>query len=362
MSQPSMHSSDEQSDEDMAKLAMKDYIYYSRMGRKKALRKIIVAVVVLVVFLSFSYFSLSQVKAIVAGEGGRILGVISPSYFVLVLMVIGVAAGILAYLRPEGRSYSRDSKYTDVYMDKIIQGHGQQIRNLERGFGTVLKKLQTGSDSGEIFSYEEKQRIIDSLSVRLQSEAENEILDRLTQRISYQVANKQADELFARTISRLERELQEQAKRGNVNLTLGIVTTLAGVGVLGYSVFQAPVLVTNMEMVSHFLPRLSLVVLVEVFAYFFLRLYKQGLAEIKYFQNEITNIESKYLGLHVAASHKDNEGLLSVINCLLATERNFVLEKSQTTIDLESKRLDVEREGFLADRLKDLIPSLLKNK
>src|SRR5574339_301622 len=52
--------------------------------------------------------------------------------------------------------------------------------------------------------------------------------------------------------------------------------------VLGYAVFNPPATVAAPELLSYFVPRVSLVVLIEVFAYFFLRLYKQSLNEIKY--------------------------------------------------------------------------------
>jgi len=58
---------------------------------------------------------------------------------------------------------------------------------------------------------------------------------------------------------------------------------------------------------EHFLPRVSLVILVEVFAYFFLRLYKESLDDIKYFQTEITRVEMKTLALTVATELKDSE-------------------------------------------------------
>ena len=82
--------------------------------------------------------------------------------------------------------------------------------------------------------------------------------------------------------------------------------------------------------VVQFLPRLTLVVLIEIFAYFFLRLYKSSLGEIKYFQNEITNIEAKALALQAAELAGDKESTASIINRLADTDRNFqVLSESK---------------------------------
>lgn len=89
---------------------------------------------------------------------------------------------------------------------------------------------------------------------------------------------------------------------------LGILTTVTGLSILGYYVFHAqpsgqdPWLFT-----THFLPRLTLVVFIEIFAYFFLRLYKSSLTEIKYFQNEMTNIEAKFIALYIALESDNQE-------------------------------------------------------
>jgi hypothetical protein len=151
--------------------------------------------------------------------------------------------------------------------------------------------------------------------------------------------------------SRLESEVQNLAKRGNINLILGMSTTLTGLGILGYSVFNAPDLKTTIELASHFIPRISLVLLIEVFAYFFLKLYKQSLSEIKYFQNEITNIESKFLGLRLSTESNETECIKSVVSNLISTERNFVLEKGQTTIELEKIKDDQQQRANLTSLL-----------
>ncbi|MEI8616865.1 hypothetical protein P4S63_03450 [Pseudoalteromonas sp. B193] len=91
--------------------------------------------------------------------------------------------------------------------------------------------------------------------------------------------------------------------------------------------------------------------LIEVFAYFFLKLYKQGLSEIKYFQNEITNIESKFLALRLSSKSGQGDCIKEVVANLLTTERNFVLEKGQTTIELEQVRIDQKQRSELTGLL-----------
>ena len=75
-------------------------------------------------------------------------------------------------------------------------------------------------------------------------------------------------------------------------------------------------------------------IMTHFFAYFFLKFYKANLSEIKYFQNEITT-KSKYLALKVASYIGNEESIKSVITNLFSTERNFILSKGQSTVDLE---------------------------
>ncbi len=87
-------------------------------------------------------------------------------------------------------------------------------------------------------------------------------------------------------------------RRSNINLVIGVVTTLLAVGLLAYVVLPDTLSSSDVGMVLlHFLPRLSIVVFIQTFSFFFLRLYRSGLNDIKYYQNELTNLETKHLVL-----------------------------------------------------------------
>jgi len=100
---------------------------------------------------------------------------------------------------------------------------------------------------------------------------------------------------------------------------------VAGLVLLGYVVFQARFSANNLVSVaSYYVPRLSLVLFIELFAYFFLNLYKSSLSEVKYFQNEMTNIEVRFTALGVALEAGDDELVREVTAELAKTERNFI--------------------------------------
>ena len=111
---------------------------------------------------------------------------------------------------------------------------------------------------------------------------------------------------------------------------------------------------------GQFIPRISIVFLVELFAYFFLNLYKSSLAEIKYYQNEMTNIEAQYTALLVALEKDDDQLKADILIQMAKTERNFVLSKGQTTVDLQQRTVDNETMNQFAQWFQKLVPGSTK--
>lgn len=172
------------------------------------------------------------------------------------------------------------------------------------------------------------------------------------------VSNKHAQEvqhLLKRNISEIDRV----SRSANVNLAFGSVTTAAAVFFLAYQVVfvKAPDFADMRALLSYYIPRVSIVIFVEVFSFFFLRLYKANLADIKYYQNELTNIEFKLLAMRVAEDIGDTESTKAAIINFLATERNFVLKKDESTIELEKDKIQQQSNQNIADFLKDLVKS-----
>jgi len=117
------------------------------------------------------------------------------------------------------------------------------------------------------------------------------------------------------------------------------------------------------KLLSYYLPKLSLVLFVEVFSFFFLRLYKESLDEIKYFQNELTNAELRFLAMEAALLEGGASAVLaSVIRGLAATERNFILKKGESTVDLRKGELDLESHKQVLDAFTSLLGKNIKNK
>jgi uncharacterized membrane protein YjfL (UPF0719 family) len=184
----------------------------------------------------------------------------------------------------------------------------------------------------------------------------NKIEEKIDVRYDKKIKIYIADNISKNMIDRLNKTLFTLIKRGNINLSIGITITTIGLVVLGVIIVN-PLTETETwaDFIKYFTPRLSLVIFIEILAYFFLKLYKESLVESKYIQNEITNIESKYLAASMAITYNDAASIKNIIDVLSKTERNHILEKGQTTIALEKARIEQVSNDTLISNLSSII-------
>lgn len=149
------------------------------------------------------------------------------------------------------------------------------------------------------------------------------------------------DFLIRRSLNRLEAEIAEVRRRGGINLAMGMSITLLGLGILGYAVYAAPTLQASpAELATYFLPRVSLALVTEMFAYFFLRLYKISMTETKFFQNELTGAEARAMSILLVSKQDSPDLIASIATSFAGLDRNHVLEKGQTTVEIEQARIE----------------------
>lgn len=159
---------------------------------------------------------------------------------------------------------------------------------------------------------------------------------------------------YSDIVYRLENEIDRLNRRGGVNLVIGAVIALIGILYLGFTVTNQVLFEDKLDYVIHMAPRLSFVIVIELFAYFFLKLYKNGFDEVKYFQNELTNIDSKVLGIKFLKDIRNEDLMSEVIKSLMATERNFILEKGQSTVSLEQQKIKNEEDKKTTEIIKEM--------
>lgn len=243
----------------------------------------------------------------------------------------------------------------------------------------VLREIRLSS-TGEALDQTKQEELVDLLTHRIEEASVESLTKQAIERASSRIGDTSLDQLrkqFQRSLSRMTDEVESLGRRGNLNLVIGILATVSGFIIFGFlvldpsSLFDSSLLVstdtsttdppkseTFEHLLASFVPRLSLVILIEIFAYFFLGLYKQSLTEIKYFQNEITNIEAKYVAIEQAVIMGDKPIIKKLLDHISTTERNFILRKGESTTLLESEKLNAQQQTKLLDAVTKALTSL----
>jgi hypothetical protein len=132
----------------------------------------------------------------------------------------------------------------------------------------------------------------------------------------------------------------------------------SGIALLIYLLYVSPPAIAaspdHVLLTIQYFSRISIVFLVEVFAFFFLKLYSQTLGELRHTHNEITNTEMKSSGLQVAIASADKKSIAHAAQSAIDTERNFVLDKGKTTIDLERYKSDGDQSAMTLNILREM--------
>ncbi len=208
-------------------------------------------------------------------------------------------------------------------------------------------------------SYEEK--LEESLLERIGNFLTNINLDdvrKVDDRINIDIVTRRLND----SKKRIRYEVESLNKKSNINLTMGTSIGILAIVLLAFTFEKS---LTNSADLSSFLisfiPRLSLIIIVEIFSFFFLRLYRGNMATIKYYQNELTNIELKEISLISALTVDKSEIRQEIISLLGKTERNFKLNKDESTIEIATQRMNNEQDKNLVADLIEIMKNYKQN-
>ncbi|HFX6223808.1 hypothetical protein [Acinetobacter nosocomialis] len=205
---------------------------------------------------------------------------------------------------------------------------------------------------------EQKQQLIEQLKNKIEQQTTEIYFNQLKDKIKVEIVNDSFENKINKTMNRLENERISLARRGNLNLVLGMTLSFFGLAVLASSIFLSAKEYTDIyQLILNMLPKTTLALFIEIFAYFFLRLYKQSLDDIKFYQNELTNIEAKYLSLQIAKQTNNHKLITTILDELVKTERNFILEKGQSTIEIEKEKISSTSSSNALKTVTDLLKS-----
>lgn len=154
--------------------------------------------------------------------------------------------------------------------------------------------------------------------------------------------------------SRLVTEISSLNNKSIINLLVGIITSMLGILIVLF-LFSFDKFDTITPFILNFIPKITIMVFMQTFSFYFLKIYKNNLQEIQYYQNELTNIEFKTLALKTALLSDDEKNIGSILNELLKTERNQVFKAGETTMDMEKYKSENEFHKHLIDKFFNIL-------
>lgn len=289
---------------------------------------------------------------------------------ILSLTTIGMSLFLFLYLYLQGNLfigsslYNRDYKsYSSEFEDEPIRDSSSKINDLEYQIANLESKISKYSFQKTAIDDVEKNNIINDIKSTIRDNLNKDLLDIIEKNYSNKLIESQKITLvvedFKRIADRIIKEINALSRRANINLLIGSFTTVAALSVLIYWVFTNDSKFDDLtKLVSNYIPRITIIIFVELFAYFFLRLYKNNLNDIKYFQNELTNIESKFISLRSAITFKSDNSLDHVIINLSNTERNILAREHMTPEEIEKTRVESNKIAKLLEAINTSLKEL----
>jgi len=172
-------------------------------------------------------------------------------------------------------------------------------------------------------------------------------------------SRKECHALFMKDQGRLIDQLSTLRRRGNLNLVIGVTTTLGAIFVLILTVYSVrSVHPSSPELIAYFVPRISTVVFVEVFSFFFLRLYKTTLEEEKYYQGEITTRSSFQIAFEAAVEFDLKDSLPNVIGALAVANKPSAVPN----VPPPTSQFDLKELGALVEAASKVIVTVAKSR
>jgi len=211
---------------------------------------------------------------------------------------------------------------------------------------------------------EDNAALLDLLIDKIKSESTQSLLDELRSQISDQETRQFKARVqrtpFFRTRTRLEEAIEILQKRANLNLLAGMVVTAAGLAIMWQTIKSAPSDGAALPFALHYIPRITIFFFVELLAYFFLRLYKANLEGTRYYHNELTSIDAKRIAAQELPYLTDDSLRGRLLEALLSTERNFILDKGQTTVEIEAAKASQQASSSLAKEISSVLGKLIE--
>lgn len=163
---------------------------------------------------------------------------------------------------------------------------------------------------------------------------------------------------YESTNSRIRTEIERIKLNANINMIIGVGASIVAIYLL-YSTIQNH----KIELLE-IIPRATISILIEAFAFFFFSQYRKQQEEIKYWNNEKTNLDIKIFALSIAIDDSEigtKDYMRNLITDLIKTERNIFGTTTQPKEDKPKEGQDDKKlYEDIFSKIKDLADLLPK--
>ncbi|MEZ0611997.1 hypothetical protein ACAW74_26025 [Fibrella sp. WM1] len=165
-------------------------------------------------------------------------------------------------------------------------------------------------------------------------------------------------EFYESTSNRIRSEIGRLIAQAKSNLSIGIYTSMLAIAVLAYS------LLNHHVQLMELLPRAAFSLLIEALAFFFFAQYRRQQEDIKYWNNEKTNLDLKIFAMSIAMDDKEigtNDYMQKMVSDLIKTERGLPGVAQPKDEKESSKEVadGAKIAGDLMDKLKGLVTAIV---
>lgn len=330
--------------------------------KNRKYRKVILVLLIFLLSLSFIYITI-EVK-----EDKKFMLDENNILFFVGLLVLLVSL-MLLYLQGASKDRTTEPEKNQIFdnneMREIYYITKKQNDKLRQELHYLSEQINSKlNDLGQLNSIE----FTDSDKIKLLNIIEHKIEKTIADKVISSFEKNYAKSAFLKSTyqeilsdlntiqHRLYREITKLSLRANLNLAIGSATTIVAIMILYLTVGNyTPNLESISQALSFFIPRISIVIFIEIFSFFFLKLYRTNLSDIKYYQNEMTNVEFKLLALKSAFAKDDLDSIKNVINNFSTIERNFILRKGESTVEIEKNKIDLDSENSWKEVVKEAL-------
>jgi cell division protein FtsL len=124
--------------------------------------------------------------------------------------------------------------------------------------------------------------------------------------------------------SDLLNHIDNQRRHANIQVVMGILATLVGIAVL------VAASLNKVGSISMSYSQVIVAAVISIFVLFFLNQYQNTQQRIKFFQNELTNLNARIAAFQLAYLLDDDKSAIQMLlKDLISTERNFKMSKNE---------------------------------